>query len=65
MSESETIGVTRISYTVSHTFTNKPSDKRRQQLKDAGYRFENGHWYKNQTEGRITTEETLDQIIAA
>jgi hypothetical protein len=59
------IGVIRTSYTVSVTFTAKPSEELRTKLKSAGYRFENSHWFKNQTEGSLATLATADQLLVA
>ncbi len=62
MSNQETIGVIRTSYTVSVTFTNKPDDAMRARLKAAGYKFENGNWYRNQTDGKLATLEDVSQM---
>jgi hypothetical protein len=59
------IGVIRTSFTVGITFTNKPSEELRRKMKEAGYKFENGNWYKNQSEGKLATQETVDQLLAA
>jgi hypothetical protein len=65
MSNSEAIGVIRTSYTVSVTFTNKPDEATRARLKSAGYKFENGNWFRNQTEGKLATLEDIGQLSAA
>lgn len=59
------IGVIRTSYTVAITFTAKPSEQLRQRLKNAGYKFENGNWYRNQSEGNLATNDNVEQLLAA
>jgi hypothetical protein len=51
--------------TLSITFVEKPTDSQRQQLKDHGYRYENGKWYKSQPEGYHADAELISQILAA
>jgi hypothetical protein len=65
MSNSEPVAIVRKVFTISITFVNKPSDARRQQLKGAGYRFENGNWYKSDTEGKHADDATVADLIAA
>ena len=59
------IGVIRSSYTVSITFTAKPSEELRKRLKAAGYKFENGNWYRNQSDGNLATDASVDRLLAA
>jgi hypothetical protein len=65
MSDSNPVAIVRKVFTISITFVNKPSDTRRQQLKDAGYRFENGQWYKSHPEGHHADDATVADLIAA
>jgi hypothetical protein len=65
MSESTPVAIVRQSVTVSLTFTSKPSDSERQALKDKGYKFENGQWYRNQTDSRLTTQAEVQQLLMA
>lgn len=51
--------------TLSITFVQKPSDAARQQLKDAGYRFDNGKWYKSVMVGQHADAELIGQVLAA
>jgi 2C-methyl-D-erythritol 2,4-cyclodiphosphate synthase len=37
----------------------------RSKLKSAGYKFENGNWYKNQSDGNLATHASVDQLLAA
>jgi hypothetical protein len=62
MSNQETIGVIRTSYTESVTFTTKPDDAMRARLKAAGYKLENGNWHRNQTDGKLATLEDVAQM---
>jgi hypothetical protein len=65
MSNSEPVAIVRQSVTVSITYTSKPDEATRQRLKDAGYKFENGHWYRNQTQGNMATQAEILQLLAA
>jgi hypothetical protein len=65
MSNSEAVAIIRHSVTLSLTFTNKPSDSERQALKDRGYKFENGQWYRNQTDSRLATQAEVQQLLMA
>ena len=51
--------------TLSMTFVEKPSDSQRQQLKDNGYRYENGKWYKSVPQGFHADAEMIGQLLAA
>ncbi len=51
--------------TVSMTFVEKPTDSQRQQLKDTGFRYDNGKWYKSATQGQHADAEMVGQILAA
>lgn len=61
----EATAIVRKTFTVSITHVGKPSAERRQQLKDAGYKYENGNWYKSQTESHFADESKVAQLIAA
>lgn len=63
--KSESIAIIRQTVTVAITFVDKPSDERRRQLKDAGFRYENGNWYKSNTVGQQADDSTVAKIIAA
>jgi hypothetical protein len=54
-SNSEPFGVIRS----SDTLTSKPDEATRARLKAAGFKFENGNWSKNQTEGKLATLEDV------
>lgn len=59
------IAIVRHTVTVAITFVEKPSDERRRQLRDAGYRYENGQWYKSKTQGENATDSIVARVIAA
>jgi hypothetical protein len=61
----ETIAIIRKTITVSITFVDKPSDERRRQLKEAGYKYENGNWYRSDTEGHRASDALVSQVLAA
>jgi hypothetical protein len=66
MSNSEQpITIARNTNTVSITFVQKPTDEQRRQLKEAGFRYESGNWFKSQTQGYHATGEVIDQLLAA
>jgi hypothetical protein len=62
LSNSETIGVIRTSYTVSVTFTSKPDEATRARLKAAGFKFENGNWFCNQADGKLATLDDIARL---
>ena len=59
------IAIVHRTTTLSITFVQKPSDAARQQLKDAGYRFDNGKWYKSAMVGQHADAELIGQVLAA
>jgi hypothetical protein len=59
------IGVIQSSYTVSITFTAKPSVEFRQKLKAAGYLYDKGRWFRNQSNSSLATQATVDQLLAS
>ena len=63
--EQPAVGIIQTSYTVSVTFTDKPSADQRTELKAAGYLFDKGRWYRNQSGSKLATQETVDQLLAA
>jgi hypothetical protein len=65
MNNSEAVAIIRQSITVSLTFTAKPAEATRQRLKDAGYKFENGNWYRNQSDGKLANQAEVQQLLAA
>jgi hypothetical protein len=64
-SKSESISIIRQTVTVAITFVDKPSEERRRQLKEAGFRYDAGHWYKSNTVGQQADDSTVAQVIAA
>ncbi len=59
------IAIVHRTTTLSITFVEKPTDGQRQQLKDHGYRYENGKWYKSGTHGQHADSDLIAQILAA
>ena len=59
------VGIIRQTTTVSITFVEKPSEELRRQLRESGFRYENGNWYRSQTDGQMATEELVAQVLAA
>ena len=62
---SEAIGIVQTSYTVSITFTAKPSDEQRRKLKASGFLFDKGRWYRNQSSSDHASQATVDQLLGA
>ena len=65
MTASTPIAIIRQTTTVSIAFAEKPSEERRKQLRDAGYRYENGNWYRSDPQSRMASEELVAQVLAA
>jgi hypothetical protein len=63
--EQPTVGIIQTSYTVSVTFTDKPSPEQRTELKAAGYLFDKGRWFRNQSDSKLATQASVDQMLAA
>jgi hypothetical protein len=61
----EPVAIIRQVSTIAITFVDKPTDQRRRELKDAGYRFENGQWYKSHSQGQNADDSLVAQVIAA
>ena len=59
------IAIARQVTTVSITFTEKPSEERRRELKAAGFKFENGNWYKSESQSHFADDATVAKLIAA
>ncbi len=59
------VGIIQTSYTVAITFTDKPSPEQRSELKAAGYLFEKGRWFRNQSDSNLATQANVDQLLAA
>jgi hypothetical protein len=59
------IGIIQTSYTVSVTFTDKPSPEQRAKLKSAGYLFDRGRWFRNQSDSKLATQDSVDDMLAA
>lgn len=64
-SNDQTVGIIQTSYTVSVTFTVKPSAEQRAALKTAGYLYDKGRWFRNQSESNLATQASVDQVLAA
>ena len=65
MSESKPIAIVRKTTTVAITFEGVPPEERRRALKEAGYRYDNGHWYRSQSDSQMAPEELVAQVLAA
>ena len=65
MSNSDQVAIARRTVTVNITFVGKPSEERRKALKDAGYKFENGSWYRSESVSNLANESEVAKIIAA
>jgi hypothetical protein len=65
MNQSEAVAIVRQSVTVSITYTSKPDEATRAALKNTGYKFENGHWYRNQAQGNMASQAEIQQLLAA
>jgi hypothetical protein len=59
------IGIIQTSYTVSFTFTDKPSAEQRAKLKAAGYLYDRGRWFRNQSDSKLATQASVDQMLGA
>lgn len=59
------IALARQTVTLAITFEEIPSEERRRALKAAGYKFENGHWYKSDSKSHFADEATVAKLIAA
>ncbi len=59
------IALIRQTTTVSIAFAERPSEERRRQLREAGYRYENGHWYRSDPQSQMASEELVEQVLAA
>lgn len=64
-SNEQPIGIIQTSYTVSITFTDRPSAEQRAALKAAGYLFDKGRWFRNQSDSNLATQASVDQLLAA
>jgi hypothetical protein len=53
------------SYTESYTFTGVPSEALRKEMLAKGFKFKNGHWYRNQQESNIVDESAVANSLAA
>jgi hypothetical protein len=59
------IGIIQSSYTVSVTFTAKPDEQTRQKLKAAGSLYDKGRWFRNESDSKLGTQSSVDQLLAA
>ncbi len=62
---SNSVAIVRKTTTLSITYVEKPTDEERRKLKDAGYRYENGQWYKSQSVGNHADSDTIAKLLAA
>lgn len=65
MTDAKPIAIIRQTSTVAVTFEGMPSEERRRALKAAGYRYDNGHWYRSQSDSQMASEEQVAQVLAA
>jgi hypothetical protein len=63
--EQPAVGIIQTSYTVSVTYTDRPSPEQRANLKAAGYLFDRGRWFRNQSDSKLATQEHVEQLLAA
>lgn len=63
--EENPIAIIRQTTTVSIAFADKPSEERRKRLRDAGYLYDKGHWFKTATDSQMASEATVAKLIAA
>ena len=63
--EAKPIALIRRTTTVSFAFAEKPTEERRRQLREAGYQYQNGTWYKSQPDSQMASEELVAQVLAA
>lgn len=59
------VAIIQTSYTVSVTYTEKPTAEQRAELKAAGYLFDKGRWFRNQSDSNLATQANVDQLLAA
>ena len=59
------IGIIQTSYTVSVTFSSKPSPEQRAKLKAAGYMYDRGRWFRNMSDSKLATQDSVDDMLAA
>jgi hypothetical protein len=62
---SNQVEIIRKTTILSITYVEKPSDEERRKLKEAGYRYENGNWFKSQQVGNHADSETIAKLLAA
>ena len=65
MSNTDQVAIVRRTYTESITFVGKPSEERRVQLKAAGYKFENGNWYRSRSDSQLASDDEVAKQVAA
>ena len=63
--EQPAVGIIQTSYTVSITFTDKPTLEQRAELKAAGYLFDKSRWFRNQSDSKLATQASVDQLLQA
>ncbi len=57
------IGIVQSSYTVSITFSARPDDELRRKLKAAGFLFDRGRWYRNQSDSNNAARAMVEQLL--
>jgi hypothetical protein len=65
MIDSNPIALIRQTTTISIAFAEKPPEERRRQLRDAGYLYDKGQWFKPVTESQMASEELVARVLAA
>ena len=63
--DAKPIAIIRQSTTVSIAFAEKPSEERRKQLRDSGYLYDKGQWFKPVTDSQMASEELVAKVLAA
>ena len=57
--------IVRKSNTVAMTFTSKPDLGLIQRLKTAGYKYENGNWFKSQSDSQLVALTDVEHQLTA
>lgn len=57
--------IIRKTFTEALTFTGKPTSETIKLLKASGFKYENGNWYRSQTDSRLIVESEVATNVAA
>ena len=57
--------IVRKSNTTALTFTGRPDSGLIQRLKTAGFKYENGNWFKSQSDSKLVTEADVELQMEA